>query len=297
MTERSGSAPWQMDTQTRARKRIGILANTRRKWATRGDRSTTNQRFCPNVRKSLRLSSASCQTFHGRVVIREDRTAERAGRGLGMEALQALAKTGLGNPTGLHQESSALAQRVQINFDGGARGEQHDVAAPLGREQIDLREDRVQRAVHCPYDVRVPVTNSPNDIVGDNAVGGKMIADQLKEFLGGQVLRNTGAVAPLHVSIENDLVILGGVAAQEDAPVLDLEFLPRGLLKTKILARNLPDPRIDLHRLNHYSGIIMLEGPLRARPAQANHEHVRELRVPEPRHLKVFSVLEMAFQW
>ena len=40
----------------------------------------------------------------------------------------------------------------------------------------------------------------------------------------------------------------------------------------------------------------MLEGPLGGASAQADHEHVGELRVPEPRHVEILGVLEMTPQ-
>src|ERR1700704_2374137 len=110
------------------------------------------------------------------------------------------------------------------------------------------------------------------------------------------MLGDARAVAAADISVEDNQIIAGSAAAKEHPPILHLDLLFLGLLELEVVARRLHDQRIDFDGLNADAGIIMLESLLCAAAPEPDHQHARDLRVPEPWHMEIFGVLEVAFQ-
>src|SRR5262249_36530615 len=106
------------------------------------------------------------------------------------EPLEPLHEVGQSNPTCLDKADRALTQRIQVGFYSRPSGQQDDILAAGGREEINLWENAFEGAVNRSDDFGVPTIDGANDSVSVNAIGSKPVADELEELFGGEVLRN-----------------------------------------------------------------------------------------------------------
>ena len=130
------------------------------------------------------------KAFDRGIIVSKDRTTGRIGWRYGGEPLESLNEVGQGNPSGLDQADGALAECIQVGFYSCSSGQQDDILAAGGREEINLWENAFEGAVNRSDDFGVPTIDGANDIVSDNAIGSKPVADELEELLCGEVLRN-----------------------------------------------------------------------------------------------------------
>ena len=87
-----------------------------------------------------------------------------------------------------------------------------------------------------------------------------------------------------------------GRTVQENARVVGVNPRMGRLRDMKVICGHFHHHRVNFHRVHRHIGEVVLVGALRAAAAQAGHQHMLDVRIPEERHLKILRVFKMPGQ-